>query len=59
MKSKILVVMEPNLATWSTIYAVFFGDMNNIYSMYTKSKEVAGHTEYSVIKLNLPWVELL
>lgn len=51
--------MEPNLATWSTIYAVFFGDMNNIYSMYTKSKEVAGHTEYSVIKLNLPWVELL
>lgn len=42
MKSKILVVPEPNLASQSIIYVGCSGDMNNVYSVYTKSKEVAG-----------------
>lgn len=59
MKSKILVAMEQKLALWSVIYAVCFDDMNNLYSLCTKPDETAGDTEHSVIKLNLPRVELL
>lgn len=37
-----LVVMEPNLASRSIIYVVCFDDMNNVYSVCTRAKEVAG-----------------
>lgn len=58
MKSKILEAMEPVLSSKSIIYVVCFGDMNSEYPVYSKPKEVAEDTEYYVIKLNLPWVEI-